>query len=292
MTVWKEISDKKLIADALKELIQRRGSRLFVSMPPAILKKELLSDTHPWFRIVICLSGEYRFGYYDNGFKENILPCDATLITLPEALLINRSVKPFRCIQVIFKDTFIRYIFVENEITYWHHTANPLRLCGQHIVRGICEMPFSGDFDEERKKLVEVLIKISLVEIEEDSSLKKGKAFSTYHSAVEYMHENLHRELDRSKVAGICGVTPSHLSKLFRHFGQEDFKEFLKKLRLRHSMLFLCKSSIAVKEIASLCGFKTDAHFIRVFKKINGISPGRFRSLNAESKTNSSSAKG
>jgi len=284
MGILKEISDKKLIIEALKEVLRRETDSLFVSTPPNFSKNELLPcDMLLHFRIIMYLSGEYRFAYYNDGLKEDILPRNKIIVTLPEGgVLVDKSTEPFKCLQIIFWNSLIRYLFVENSTTYWYHSSNPLRPCGQHIVKGVCTMPLSEEFDEARKKLVESLIKISLIELEEDNSVKKGKAFNTYHSALEFMRGNLHHELTRRKAAEECGVTPSHLSKLFNHFGQGDFKQSLKIMRIERSMLLLDKSSLTVNEIASLCGFKTSAHFIRIFRKFNGVSPGRFRSLKDE----------
>jgi two-component system response regulator YesN len=60
-------------------------------------------------------------------------------------------------------------------------------------------------------------------------------------------------------------------------FGHEDFKDALNKIRLERAEPLLRKSTLTVSEIASLCGFKSATHFIRVFRKFNGCSPGRFR---------------
>jgi len=279
MNTLKEISDKKLIVDALKEISERKTERLFVSTPPEFLKNELLpGDMHPYFRVIMCLSGEYRFGYYSNGLKEDILPQNLLLITLPAGgVLISKSEKAFKCIQIIFWDSLIRYLFIEDSITYWYHSSKPLQPCGQHILKSLSSMPLTEDFEEARRKLTEALIKISLLELKEDHSVKMGKAFNTYHSALEFIRTNIHNELDREIVARACGVTPSHLSKLFTRFGKEDFNQSLKKLRIERSIFLLEKSPLTVNEIASLCGFKTSAHFIRIFRKINSVSPGRFR---------------
>ena len=126
MNILKEISDKKLLIESLQEIASRKTGKLFVSTAPSFSQKELLSHMQPFFRIIIPISGEYRFGYYENNeFKEAALPNDAILITLPDGgLLMDKSVKPFRCMQIIFRDTFIRYIFVENSITYWYNSSN------------------------------------------------------------------------------------------------------------------------------------------------------------------------
>jgi AraC-like DNA-binding protein len=39
----------------------------------------------------------------------------------------------------------------------------------------------------------------------------------------------------------------------------------------------LNKNEIRLSDIAALCGFSDQPHFTRVFKRIVGISPGRWR---------------
>jgi transcriptional regulator GlxA family with amidase domain len=142
-------------------------------------------------------------------------------------------------------------------------------------------MPLSKNFEKSRIKLCEALLDISLTELENDTPSKRGKAFNTYYSAFEFMRSNIHNKLNRETVAKACSITPSHLSKLFNRFAKEDFNQSLKRLRIEHSIFLLEKSSLSVNEIAFLCGFKTSAHFIRIFRQINSTSPGRFRNSNS-----------
>lgn len=279
MNVLKEIPDKKLLVDALKEVSDRKLNTLFVSTPPDFEKLHILpGDVHPNFRLIACLSGEYRFSYYNNGLKEVTLPHDSLIMTLPAGgVLIDKCRKAHRCVQVIFWDSLIRYLIIENEITYWYHSSNPLQPCGQHIIKSLSSMPLSSDFDDARVKLCEALLDISLTELENDNPVKRGKAFNTYYSALEFMRSNLHNDIDRGIVSKACAVTPSHLSKLFARFGKEDFNQSLKRLRIERSIFLLEKSPLSIGEIACSCGFKTSAHFIRIFRQINSVSPGRFR---------------
>jgi AraC-like DNA-binding protein len=269
--------DKKLMTDALGAGVSRGVGRIFVSRAPSLCDKELLKDTHPWFRVVMRLSGEYRCGYYDGGVKELALDEKDILVTLPGGFLTGRSVMPFTGAQVIFWDKYIRYLLFDNEVTQWRHTANPVRPCGQYIIQSLISMPLTAEFDAARKELVTALLRVALIGLEEDQSAARGKSYNTYHTAVEYIRQNLHLDIDRESAAKACGVTPSHLSRLFRQFGDDNFKDALKKIRLERAEPLLRSSPLTVGEIASLCGFKSATHFIRVFSRFNGRSPGRFR---------------
>ena len=41
--------------------------------------------------------------------------------------------------------------------------------------------------------------------------------------------------------------------------------------------------ALALSDIAAECGFSDQAHFNRVFNRLRGLSPGRWRRLHAES---------
>ena len=277
MGVVREIADKTLIVEALREVSGRDIDSLVVSTSPPVGEKELLSGTNPWLRVVVCLSGEYRFEYYDKGVKEAVLPPDGLLVTLPGGYLVARGDRPYRCAQVIPWDKFTRYLLVENVETQWYHTANPLPASGQSMIQSFRSLPLNGAYDGVREKLAEALLRLALIELEQDNSEKKGKAFGTYHAALEFMRGNLHRWFDRDETARSVGVTPSHLSKLFRRFESCEFNQSLKAIRCERAAALLRDSGLTVDEIASLCGFKTSAHFIRVFKGVMGMPPGAFR---------------
>ena len=273
----KEIADKKPLLAALREMAGRPLGRLLVSTPPPARDKALLPDTHPRARLVMCLQGEYRFKYYDQGVKEAALPPDGLLLTLPGGYLVSGGDKAYLGAQVIFWDKFTRYLLVEGFDTQWHHTANPFPPHGQRVVQGLCSLPLDGEFDAARAKLAEALLRLALIELERDNSERKGKAHGTYRAAQEFMAANLHQELGRARIARACGVTPPRLSKLFRQFESREFNKALKEMRCERAAALLRDSGMTVEEVASLCGFKTAAHFIRVFKIHAGMTPGRFR---------------
>ena len=229
LSVLREMTDKSLMIETLREALTRDFKKVIVSTPPPFSAKELMPDAHPWFRVVLRLSGEYNLSYYNDGLKEIILQDSEALVTLPGGFLKSPDEKSFAGAQVIFRDCFTRYLHYNNSLTQWRHTANPAGPCGRHLLQSFCAAPLSRDFDDFRCKILPALLMISLTELEKDDSLMKGKAYNSYYTALDYMSQNLHSDIDRASAAKSCGVTPSHLSRLFRHFGGEDFKRHTKE---------------------------------------------------------------
>lgn len=54
--------------------------------------------------------------------------------------------------------------------------------------------------------------------------------------------------------------------------------EYLNKVRIEQAMRLLRHSDLSVEQIAERVGYSSGSYFIKVFRKITGITPGRFRS--------------
>lgn len=86
-------------------------------------------------------------------------------------------------------------------------------------------------------------------------------------------------QLSTQMVAKSCGISPRYLSTLFQQFGM-TFSEFLWSQRLEKAREWLAasdSSSISIAEIAYAVGFKSSAHFSRLFKKVFKVAPRNVR---------------
>lgn len=73
------------------------------------------------------------------------------------------------------------------------------------------------------------------------------------------------------------GVSNTYLSTTFKaHWGQ-GILTYLNKLRVEKAKQLLGTTDLTIKDIALKVGFAGDTSFIRVFKKYEKVSPGKFR---------------
>jgi AraC family transcriptional regulator len=86
-----------------------------------------------------------------------------------------------------------------------------------------------------------------------------------------------------TKLAGIAGVHPVHLSREFHKHYQMTIGEYIRKRRIEHASELLSNSELSLAEIAGTCGFSDQSHFCALFKKHSGMTPAKFRNLSSRS---------
>lgn len=72
-------------------------------------------------------------------------------------------------------------------------------------------------------------------------------------------------------------INPKYLSQLFKESIGENFSDFLIGLRIDYAKRLLRDSDVTVQEISDLLGYSNSTSFIRVFKRMVGLSPGQYR---------------
>ena len=88
-----------------------------------------------------------------------------------------------------------------------------------------------------------------------------------------YVNDHLQGDLSRERVAAVFGISPDHLTRLFRVHADDGFSEFVTAARLRFAGQLLTKSKLSVKEIGSACGFNSSAYFVKRFREYHGLTP-------------------
>ena len=93
-----------------------------------------------------------------------------------------------------------------------------------------------------------------------------------------YIDENFHaQEFGIAPVAEKIGISEVYLRKLFKaQFGISP-SGYLISIRLKHAKALMKYPFLTLEECALQSGFASLQYFCRLFKKENGISPGKYR---------------
>ena len=95
--------------------------------------------------------------------------------------------------------------------------------------------------------------------------------------AISYMQLNCERNLTLGEVAGYVGYSHSHFSKVFKEELGCSFRSQLNQLRVEKSKLLLLAGNAPMSEIYAACGFEDQSYFCKVFKRLVGVTPDRYR---------------
>ena len=95
--------------------------------------------------------------------------------------------------------------------------------------------------------------------------------------AIDFMAANLDQSLDLVSIAGAAGLSPSHLARQFRASFGKPPHQHLMHMRIDRAKRLLDQSDNSIAEIAFACGFSSQEHLTRLFKRSRGISPAAYR---------------
>ncbi|RZU39240.1 helix-turn-helix transcriptional regulator [Edaphobacter modestus] len=94
----------------------------------------------------------------------------------------------------------------------------------------------------------------------------------------EYIEADLERDLSIQSLADVVGLSPQHFAVLFRESTGFTPHQYVNHRRIAYAQELLKKDGVPLIEISMQCGFSSQSQFITTFRKLVGMTPGRFRS--------------
>ena len=95
--------------------------------------------------------------------------------------------------------------------------------------------------------------------------------------AVNYVGEHFRSEINLAMVSNYVSMNYTQFSNLFKKHTGYVFSDYLKNLRLAESKRLLTDTSLYIRRVAELSGYKDDKHFMKCFKQEFGVTPGDYR---------------
>ena len=95
--------------------------------------------------------------------------------------------------------------------------------------------------------------------------------------ARKFIDRRLNERLAVSRMARHVHLSEDHFSRLFKRETGETFTAYLQRLRIHRACRQLRETAQPITEIALACGFDSIPHFNRLFRRLIGLPPRRFR---------------
>lgn len=97
---------------------------------------------------------------------------------------------------------------------------------------------------------------------------------------IALMKADLRRILPISRMAQSVNLSPTRLSCLFKAETGSPPARYLRQMRMQFAATLLVETFLSVKEIMAIVGINDESHFVRDFKRINGMTPMQYRKQN------------
>ena len=257
-------------------------------LPDGIAKCNAYSPHSPYDRLIVMIDGEKHEPMSLKGRLETVIlhPGDSYLVRKYVWEYVSFS-HPHRFLCIIPRGGYLRLVDyrIREGQTYdpWPageivHTNRPPSVPLSAVFAALSDA--EGVNGRHIPYLLRSVLSLALDECQITGAVRSSKSFETFEQICVYMERHFRDNLSRESIAAKFGLAPSYISQLFKEKCGQTFQEYLLECRISMAKVLLCTTSLRVKEIADRCGFSGEIYFVRRFREVTGIPPGRYRLSN------------
>lgn len=96
----------------------------------------------------------------------------------------------------------------------------------------------------------------------------------------EFIEANYSKKIGLEDVAEVVGYSKYHINRLFKQHMGTTIVDYLIQVRINKAREHLKKGTYSIKQISNMIGYSDPNYFTWTFKKIEGISPVKYRYSN------------
>lgn len=135
--------------------------------------------------------------------------------------------------------------------------------------------------EELEKALAQVLDYLNQMEYSKSGNTEHSKTENNDSTVYKIMNiiDNTFSNpmLCLNSISDELGVSNSYISRIFKEKYNMGVVEYINRTRIDHAKKLIAQGDISIKAIAIKVGFSSDVSFIRVFKKYEQITPGKYK---------------
>jgi AraC family transcriptional regulator len=94
---------------------------------------------------------------------------------------------------------------------------------------------------------------------------------------IDYIGDNLEKDLTLAEMAGVAHMSPYHFSRLFKESTGLTPHRYVIERRVQRAKELLGSTALPIAEIAFSCGFANQSHLNRHFQRLLGVNPKALR---------------
>lgn len=143
---------------------------------------------------------------------------------------------------------------------------------------------FTEHFSQNKYKndLCELYMQVLFLKLAHAINLRKSNNNPYYYEFIKLRNEiylQPDTNLSVNDIANKLSLSTSYLQHLYKQFFSTTVSNDITDSRIEYAKQLLISTDMKVSVIARKCGYNTDVHFMRMFKKQTGKTPSQYRKL-------------
>ncbi len=128
-------------------------------------------------------------------------------------------------------------------------------------------------FEMETQGIIKQIISRFLAQTVHKNEYMEERILKSLH----YIHKNIDKQIDIGYLAEICYLTKDHFIRLFKKEMNCTPGKYINRKKIETSQLRMLIDDASIKDIAYGLGFDNISYFNRLFTKLTGENPGKYK---------------
>ena len=133
--------------------------------------------------------------------------------------------------------------------------------------------------EEDLKRVMDAVV--NKTREEDDEDVQETASTQTYDKTIDNVvseiREHYMEDISLTSLASKYNISMGRLSEMIKENLKVNFSDYIASLRIQRAKELLRDESISIQEIAEIVGYNDYFYFTKVFKKVEGISPSKYR---------------
>lgn len=151
-----------------------------------------------------------------------------------------------------------------------------------HYVRLLVQESHSNNL--HKTQVQDCLMRILLYNLDSQiSQLPGSSACNKYYQAMNQLrmdiHNTPHRKWTVDSMAKSLHLSPSYFQHLYKDMYHLSCMQEVILARIERAKFYLVTTDMSIKSLSDFCGYENELHFVRQFKRKEGLTPSQYREL-------------
>lgn len=125
-------------------------------------------------------------------------------------------------------------------------------------------------------KRLELLLLTVILSDETEETREISRGAENYRRIVDTMRKNIGQTLSVDDIARLCNMSRSNVKRVFSKYSGMGVIEYFNAMKVKRAKKLL-RDGMSIKEVATELGFDNQNYFSTMFKRIDGVSPGKYK---------------